>query len=67
WQPRQDGWPADVLDALPEPVIDLSEAFGDDGDRYYYDHVHTNEAGARVLAGEIWSRIAPMLEADPTS
>ena len=62
WQPRQRGWSAEILKALPEGTIDATGVFDGREDELYYDHVHTNEAGARLLAEEIWTHVRPRLE-----
>lgn len=56
WQPQLPGWPAEILDRLPPDVIDLSHV--DEGHKDdYFDIVHTNEEGARVLAEGMWDRL----------
>ncbi len=57
WQPREPGWPPEVIDALPESVIDVSQVFDGHPDPLYIDPVHTNEAGSRMLAAAIWEAV----------
>jgi hypothetical protein len=57
WQPQRDGWPAEVVDRLPDGVTDLSGLFAGEEDEYYIDAVNTNEAGARVLAEALWQEL----------
>lgn len=62
WQPRAAGWPPEVLDRLPEGVVDLSNVFGGDPSPFY-DVVHTDEVGAEVIAQAMWDELGPELEA----
>ena len=62
WQPRKLGWDRSILDGLPPDVTDISGVFGTHGDQYYLDKVHTNEAGARMVARAMWDEIGPRLE-----
>jgi 4-amino-4-deoxy-L-arabinose transferase-like glycosyltransferase len=62
WQPSAAGWPPEVLDRLPEGVIDLSNVFGGDPTPFY-DEVHTDEAGAEVIAQAMWDQLGPELTA----
>ncbi|MCB9373278.1 MAG: SGNH/GDSL hydrolase family protein [Microthrixaceae bacterium] len=62
WQPRAAGWPPEVLERLPEGVIDLSDVFGGDPSPFY-DVVHTDEAGAQVIAQAMWDSLGPELTA----
>jgi lysophospholipase L1-like esterase len=63
WQPRRDGWPADVTARLDPEVVDLSAAFDGQAEDRYIDHVHTDEVGARVLAEAMWDEVAEDVEA----
>ena len=62
WQPRAAGWPPEVLERLPEGVADLSDVFGGDP-APFYDVVHTDEAGAEVIAQAMWDQLGPELAA----
>ncbi|OWY62943.1 hypothetical protein B7486_55725, partial [cyanobacterium TDX16] len=62
WQPSAAGWPPEVLERLPEGVIDLSDVFGGDP-APFYDEVHTDEVGAEVIAQAMWDQLGPELTA----
>lgn len=62
WQPSAAGWPPEVLDRLPDGVVDLSDVFGGDPDPFF-DEVHTDEAGAEVIAQAMWDQLGPELAA----
>ncbi len=62
WQPRAAGWPPEVLERVPDDVTDLSNVFGGDT-APFYDVVHTDEAGARVIAQAMWDELGPELQA----
>jgi lysophospholipase L1-like esterase len=63
WQPRRDGWPDEVIEALPPEVVDLSSLFVGEEVETYFDPIHTNEAGARRVAEELWRLLGPDLRA----
>jgi hypothetical protein len=56
------GWTPEVLDRLPEGVIDLSNVFGG-STAPFYDEVHTDEANAAVIAQAMWDQLGPELTA----
>jgi hypothetical protein len=66
WQPREGGWPDPVLAALPSGVVDVSGVFDGREGELYYDGIHTNERGARLLAEALWREIGPDLAAAAT-
>ena len=61
WQPRREGWDRSTLDRLPAKTVDVSAVFDEIGDDVYYDHLHTNEVGAHVLADALWTALEPGL------
>jgi hypothetical protein len=63
WQPRLGGWPAEILDHLPDEVIDVSDVFAGQESERYIDTVHTDEEGAALLAERLWAELEPDLEA----
>lgn len=63
WQPQQAGWPAEVLGRLPAGITDLSHVFDGREQELYFDPVHTNEEGARLLAGAIWESVGAQVAA----
>jgi len=65
WQPMNADDPAVgyAREHLPAGVIDLSDALGDQADDVYIDTVHTNEAGARLVAEAMWAELKPQVEA----
>ncbi len=63
WQPQLAGWPPEVLSQLPPNVTDLSHVFDGRQDDLYFDPVHTNEEGARLLAGAIWDQVGAQVAA----
>jgi len=63
WQPQQAGWPPEVHDRLPAGVTDLSHVFDGREAELYFDPVHTNEEGARLLAGAIWEQVGARVAA----
>jgi lysophospholipase L1-like esterase len=67
WQPVRDGWSDDVLGRLPPEVTDLSHVFDGRQDELYFDPVHTDEAGARLLAEAMWDEVADELGSGPTA
>jgi lysophospholipase L1-like esterase len=56
WQPQQSPYPEGLVDALPDDVVDLSEAL-DDHEEVFLDGVHTDERGARIVAEQIWGEL----------
>jgi len=48
--------------AVSDDVEDLSNVYDNDPNPYFYDDVHTNEKGARVVAEEMFARLRPQLE-----
>lgn len=62
WQPRQGGWPQEVLEALPPGVTDVSGVFDGIEEQVYIDEVHTNEPGARLAAEAVWETLRPEVE-----
>lgn len=60
WQPvRSDGSPQQLARAeLTKPTIDISQVLAGHQD-VYIDGGHTNEEGARLVAGEIWKHVEP--------
>ncbi|MBL8776556.1 MAG: SGNH/GDSL hydrolase family protein [Acidimicrobiales bacterium] len=63
WQPAKAGWPDELIDRLPDGVIDVSHALDGREDEVYIDEVHTDEVGARIMAEALWAEIGPELEA----
>lgn len=61
WQPQADGWPPSVLRRLPAVTTSLADVFDGLEDEVYIDQVHTNEAGARIIAEALWDSIGPEL------
>ena len=61
WQPRAAGWTPEIRDRIPEGVTDLTDVFG--GDDPFYDVVHTDEPGARIIAQAMWDEVGPELMA----
>lgn len=65
--PAVDGWSRDLYDGaaahLPADVHDLSEVFDRTSGPIFYDHVHTNERGAQIVAESIYRLIEPLLSA----
>ncbi len=57
WQPRAAGWTPDIIARLPPQVTDLSNVFG--GEDLFYDVVHTDEPGARLIAEAMWAQAGP--------
>ena len=46
---------------LPSDVVDISDVFDDVSRPIFYDDVHTNEEGARIVAASIYRTIEPRL------
>ncbi len=61
WQPRAEGWTPEVRSRIPEGVTDLTDVFG--GEDYFYDVVHTDEPGARIIAQAMWDDVGAELQA----
>jgi hypothetical protein len=57
WQPREGGWPEQVIAGLPAGDVDLSHVFDGQEAELYYDGIHTNERGARLLAEALWDQV----------
>ena len=66
WQPQAAGWPASVTERLPADVVDLSHTFDGREQELYFDVVHTNEEGARLLAEAMWDAVAADLAGGST-
>lgn len=68
WQPTKAGWDPSVTDRLPDEVTDVSHALDGHEDELYIDEVHTNEAGAHLMAQALWDELRPQVEAlaDPS-
>lgn len=62
WQPTKAGWDPSVTDRLPEGATDVSHALDGREDEFYIDEVHTNEAGARLMAEALWDELGPEIE-----
>ena len=58
WLPMTDR----VRATLREPVIDLSDALDGVDGSMFWDFVHTNEAGARIIAEAIYPHLMRVLE-----
>lgn len=54
-------WWAAAIAALPDDVVDMSDALDDVREPVFYDEMHTNELGARVQAEVIYAKIEPAL------
>ena len=54
WQPSSDGWDPAVLANLPRSTADLSDVHSGLEDELYFDPIHTNERGARLVAEAMW-------------
>ena len=54
---------ARAAERLPTKVVDLGDALDDAGAVTWIDPVHTNELGARLVAAELWSDLAPRVRA----
>lgn len=56
-----------VRDRLPADVVDLADVFDDHPDPLFWDAVHTNETGARLIAEAAWPALRSALagEAQP--
>lgn len=70
WLAPPDGdWERELIararEDLPSAVIDLSEALDDAGTPTWFDPVHTNELGARLVAEEMWQTLDADLRALP--
>ncbi|MGN6696325.1 MAG: hypothetical protein ACTHN0_19260 [Aquihabitans sp.] len=65
WQPINADYPAIdfARKRLPSGVIDLSDALGQQADQVFIDTAHTNEVGARLIAGAMWAKLKPQIEA----
>ncbi len=63
WQPTKAGWDPSVIDRLPDEVTDVSHALDGHEDELYIDEVHTNEAGAHLMAQALWDELGPQVEA----
>ncbi|MFN8017996.1 MAG: carbamoyltransferase N-terminal domain-containing protein [Acidimicrobiales bacterium] len=62
-EPGPDGQEVNraALAVLPKDVIDLTRSLDDAPSPVFYDDVHTNELGARMVAEAIYARIRPAL------
>jgi lysophospholipase L1-like esterase len=63
WQPRAAGWDPAIIDRLPSGVTSLADVFDGHQQQLYIDEVHTNEAGARILARALWHQLGSGLHA----
>ena len=61
WQPQAAGWSPEILAQLPPDVIDVTQVFNGREQDLYFDVVHTNEEGARLLAEAMWATLGPEL------
>jgi hypothetical protein len=50
-----------VRDRLPGDVVDLADVLDDNPDPLFWDAVHTNEVGARLIAEAAWPRVRAAL------
>ncbi len=46
---------------LPEQVVDLSDSLDDAGGPLFYDDVHINERGAKLLAAKLYDQLRPTI------
>lgn len=61
WQPIEAGWPPEVTQQLPPGVVDLSHVLDGREQDLYISEVHTNEEGARLVAGGLWQELSPLV------
>jgi len=60
WQPRLGGRERheSIISQIETPIIDISDAL-DAHPETYFDDMHTNEYGARLVAEELWESLRP--------
>lgn len=63
-EPRfdQSRWDVIRAQALPDGLIDVTDALDGVTDTVYFDQVHTNELGAAVVARAMYRHLRPVLE-----
>ena len=51
-----------IREHWPQPTTDLTDAVSAVRGEVFFDGVHTNERGARLIAEEMWEALRPSIE-----